>query len=436
MNLLSNDKTTGFWCDPTDLLTPMRFDILFKYIYANCWSKGIEDKWVDDIYSHHLQVWNGLKELNPPKLGTAEYKESFNGVLRSIRDKGFNREITHIPVDHTTGSPLNGSHRIAASIVFNKDVYCQYDDYNTGQLCDYYYLANRTEHVQSGLLQAYADLAALQYVKLKPNTYIVTLFPSAVGYDDQVKQLVRQHAKLVYDKPIYLQNYGPFNFTRLLYDEDASRGNPWLGDWNNLFSGAQSKMSRCFTTEQPVRILLIEAKSFDTVTFLKENIRNFYGLGKHSAHINDTRSETLNIAGYVFNDNSIHFLNNCKPKQMSTFERCFKILSESINSSDFDKEDFCVGDSGPLAAYGLRDCRDLDFLYQGEDINTGSQEVSCHNKEMKYYQHDKNAIIFNPKNHFYYKGIKVASLNVIRSMKENRNEEKDVVDNVLINEIL
>ena len=81
----------------------------------------------------------------------------------------------------------------------------------------------------------------------------------------------------------------------------------------------------------------------------------------------------------------------------------------------------------------------LRFLANGisllEDIDD-LKETNIYNKEMKYYQHDKNAIIFNPKNHFYYKGIKVASLNVIRSMKENRNEEKDVVDNVLINEIL
>ena len=399
-----------FWCNPIELLTPMRFDILFKYVYAYLRERGVEGEWVDDIYGHHLEVWNGLKELNPPKIGLDEYKIKFHEILDSIKENGFDDSVSYVPFDDKYQSPLNGAHRIAAAILFNKEVYCKSDSATTGQLCSYKYLLNRKEHVSSGLSIDYADMAALEYCRLKKNTYIVTLFPSAVGHDDEVRQEILQRSGLIYEKSVDLINHGPFNFTRLLYDEDESRGNPWLGNWHNNFCGARSKMSQCFTTELPLRIFLIEADNIDQTRILKENIRKYYGLGNHSVHINDTHSETLKTAGYMFNKNSIHFLNYCNPIRMIKFESCFQKLCQWIADFHINIKDICVGGSAPLSAYGIRDCRDLDFLCHGDYINTGISDVSCHNEEMKYYMHTKNNIIFNPQYHFYYKGIKFSSL--------------------------
>ena len=61
---------------------------------------------------------------------------------------------------------------------------------------------------------------------------------------------------------------------------------------------------------------------------------------------------------------------------------------------------------------------------------------TLHNDEMKYYQHTKEEIIFNPQNHFYYKGIKFANLGVVKAMKQFRNEEKDIVDVKLIDKAI
>ena len=47
----------------------------------------------------------------------------------------------------------------------------------------------------------------------------------------------------------------------------------------------------------------------------------------------------------------------------------------------------------------------------------------------------KDDIIYNPRFHFYSFGIKFASIDVVKSMKEHRNEEKDKVDVNLINGI-
>ena len=119
-------KLTEFWCDPVDLLTPHRFDILFKYMYIKYLRKGISEKWTDDVYGQHIRVWNGLNELNPTKSGLEEYKVVFHKILESIEKNGFDETLSYIPYHENSRSPLNGSHRISASIFFNKPVYCKY----------------------------------------------------------------------------------------------------------------------------------------------------------------------------------------------------------------------------------------------------------------------------------------------------------------------
>ena len=48
----------------------------------------------------------------------------------------------------------------------------------------------------------------------------------------------------------------------------------------------------------------------------------------------------------------------------------------------------------------------------------------------------KNEIIYNPENYFYFNGFKFISLNILKKMKQNRNEEKDKNDLKLINKLI
>ena len=45
-----------------------------------------------------------------------------------------------------------------------------------------------------------------------------------------------------------------------------------------------------------------------------------------------------------------------------------------------------------------------------------------------HYGKTVDDIVYNPENHFYYLDLKFASIDVVRKMKENRNEEKDRKD--------
>ena len=82
----------------------------------------------------------------------------------------------------------------------------------------------------------------------------------------------------------------------------------------------------------------------------------------------------------------------------------------------------------------------MDFIHHGFDElackKLENPLVDSHNPEMKFHTTKKDEIIFNPSNHFYYRGFKFVSLNILKDMKTNRNEEKDRKDVLLINSIL
>ena len=54
-----------------------------------------------------------------------------------------------------------------------------------------------------------------------------------------------------------------------------------------------------------------------------------------------------------------------------------------------------------------------------------SHQIDCHNDWVHHYRSPKNEIIYNPDLHFYFHGVKFASLDVVRAMKQFRDEEKD-----------
>src|SRR5947209_8792513 len=72
-----------------DLLTPYRFDIPAKLIYARLREKGAQCGWGHHIYDEHIRVWNGYFEEDPPKHGLNDFLSSFHATLDSVKKNGF-----------------------------------------------------------------------------------------------------------------------------------------------------------------------------------------------------------------------------------------------------------------------------------------------------------------------------------------------------------
>ena len=270
---------------------------------------------------------------------------------------------------------------------------------------------------------------ALEFCRIKNNVYTITLFPSHHFSYATLLAMIREKYGIIYRKRITLTNTGMFNYIHNLY-----YGESWIGPKESNYPGVTAKASLCFSLGSTVEVLLVEEDNVEELFKLKQELRSHCGVSNHSVHINDTQEETWRIASSVFNWNSIDCMNKRRFYNTPNFDFYFDSYRNILSQYD-DREDFCVDSSAVLSAYGLRDCRDLDFLHL-RNVEDLALMVECHNSESHHYRVPKNEIIYNPQNHFYFHGVKFASLDVVDDMKKTRGEEKDKKDRVLIQRTL
>jgi hypothetical protein len=425
---LQENKDMRF--NPIDLVSAWRFDIMAKYIYAKHRELGVKNDWAKKIYSEHLHVWGNYKESWPKKDGLEEYLNAFHAILSSIKNEGFSTKYSVVPID-SRKLISNGGHRVAASLLYGKEVVCKYYSQWQAPIATAEFFRKNQKHVKGGLPEKYLDAMALEYAALRSNTFIAHIFPIAAGKDAELKEILDEYGVIVYEKKVFLHHHGPLNFIKLIY-----QGEPWIGNYGNDFAGARrDSKTRFSNAKQPMRVLLFECKSLELVRECKAKIRALFGLGNFSIHINDTHEDTIRLSQVLFNENSIHVLNFAKTAQMKNFEQYFNEYKLWLKSKGFEKENFCVDSSAVLSVYGIRDCRDLDFLHHGSELKnyaTRASNVSSHNESLGHHVYSLDDIIYNPENHFYYGGVKFSALHVVKGMKKKRNEEKDRKDLALI----
>jgi len=401
--------------DPLRILDYTRFDVPAKVIYARHRDWGMRSEWPLRVYDEHIRVFNGYDERDGTgKKGLGMFLKAFDNVIDSIRTRGFDSDTSVIPIT-TQGELLEGAHRLAACLIFEKAISTVKFDFKPW-VYDYRFFLSRGLSIES------ADAIALEFCRLKKNTHLVFLFPSAVDRDDQTLEILRKYCEIVYEKKILLRNDGPLLLMRQIYRDEN-----WLGNYKNSFAGTRLKVRECFKSHEPLRLFVVEADNNDELKKAKQLIRDMYRIGNHSVHITDTYEESLRLAQLLLNSNGIHFLNFARINHFERFEH--NLGSYKKDLSGVEEAWFCVGGSAVMALYGLREARDIDYLHFQEPLpRREGALVNSHNKEAKHYPLTIDDIIFDPKNHFYYDGVKFCSLNVIQQMKKNRGEIKDQQD--------
>ena len=410
--------------DALSLFCPQRFDLTAKYLYGLYREMKVETDWPARLYNEHLRVFNKLDERDGSnKQGGPAFLTAFHETLDSIRDRGLDRAQSLVPVGHHRVI-IDGAHRVAAGLVHGKKIPIVAFDW-AARNYDFEYFRRK------GLGLPWTDAMALEYVRLKPGVYVAAVFPSARGQDEEVRRLIRQCGPLCYARNVELNFQGACNLTRQIY-----AGETWLGDWRDGFAGARRKAERCFQHHGPLRLFVFQAERLADVRELKTAIRNLFNVENHSVHISDTPAQALEMARLLLNANSIHMLNHAQPRLFERFTPHLQEYKSWMSGQNVNPEHFCLDGSAVLSAYGLRDARDLDFLHYGhEGISTGHRKIGSHNSEVHHHVTSRDDIIFNPENHFFYEGVKFASLEIIRKMKTKRGEEKDRQDVALIESI-
>ncbi len=404
--------------EPQQLITGARFDLTAKILYARARQRKWDTDWARRVYASHIHAFSGgtFREGDGRKQNLQDYLDTFDELLDSIGTAGFDPDQTLVPIGRRHVL-IDGAHRAAACWIHRKPLGVVRFDHP----------ANRYDHAyfhRRGLGQAFADAMALEYCRLCPSTYVVTVFPSAQGRHEDIQNVLRHHGDIVYEKTVELNERGALGLIRQMYARE-----PWLGNWNNQFAGAQFKARACFARPGPVRVFLFQTERIEKAKAAKAEIRKMFGIENHSVHINDPHAETRLLAGLFFNDNSLHFLNHAHPCFFARFERHFELYRSWQQRLGIDPDDCCVDGSAVLALYGIRDAQDLDVLHLGDlDFSPVRPLVNSHNPDAHHHATTRDDILFNPENHFYYLGHKFASLETIRRLKLKRAEGKDRAD--------
>lgn len=400
-----------------ELLTPARLDVMAKYIYAVHRKSGSDSSWGAHVYREHLRVWNEFVEGDTSgKTSFDAYRRSFDDLLAGMARLGFDPNLGLIPVG-SEGTIIDGAHRLAAALAYD----CSVDIVKFGFLpprYDYAYFRER------GLAGEILDDMALQYCALDSRVRVAVVFPVAKGKDEQVSRILEESRSVVYTKLVSFSKSGRMNLIRLLY-----RNEPWVGDGVKLTSGLMHHVESRFIGVEPVRFVFMVGEDDLSNRDAKERVRGLFNLGNDPIHISDTYDQTMSIAESILNANSIHFLNNAKAASFKSFSSLLMSFQDWLDDADLERCRFCVDGSAVLAAYGLRDANDLDYLYLGEQEPTSPDPlIACHNSESAHYRVGLDELILNPRNHFYFYGLKFVALHRIKEMKVHRAEPKDVGD--------
>ena len=382
--------------NPTDLLTHKRFDVVVKYLYA----ANLSSEFYKNAYKEHLKIWNGFHERNPKKNGFEEFDNAFKSIINNTVDEP-------VPVN-PDGHIANGAHRLAAALYHQRPINTRNTNSNENYPIEADYKVFHKKGLQNHILQR----TALEYAKLKSNTHVICLFPIAHTRMEEVMNIIEKHSNIFYKSSEVLNATGQLGLVKEIYLSDG---------WANE-KGIRKKCKQCFRGMSKVTFVLIDAKNLETVKEMKKEIRALFKVGNHSVHINDYHIDTIRIAKTVFNDNSIHFLNNRKDVLFPNYK---KLMSDTKS----DDNTIMTG-STVLSLYGLRDCKDIDLIY------FNNPPVDSHNQYVgTLYKLTIDEIFNNPMYHLYYNGFKYVSLDVIKNMKAIRNEPKDVIDVKLAEEI-
>ncbi len=418
---------SGFWINPIELLTFDRFDVMAKYIYAKYKLNHYVTNWHVGLYKSHLEKWIQFYNTEPLKIGFQDFQAAFNILISSLYNRNFDENFP-IPINNL-GLACDGSHRTGACLALGDKipakVKVQEGQGSPGMSAavfrDKYHLEEK-----------YLDHMAYEYAKLKKNTFMVCLFPSGYEHLEKSEEILKKYGIIVHYKDIWLNDSGCLEFVRLAYT-----GEWWTGSYVDNFKHSRSKASLCFPMElrkkYPVRVYLYESSDERVVRKAKAEIRDLCQKGNESIHINDTHQQTKIIAASVFNQNSLDFLNKKNLNLHKRFDFLLEKFKDFIEEYKIDPETICIDTGAVLAAYGLRECDDLDVLHK-HPLPTvfADYEIDSHNSHVHHHSKQLDEILFNPECYFYYQGIKFVKLELVEKMKADRGSEKDWRDIRLI----
>ena len=191
---------------------------------------------------------------------------------------------------------------------------------------------------------------------------------------------------------------------------------------------AETLRKICSERMMPRNTLLHEAWNF------KINIYNINEFGsKNSSTIEDANKYVVNM---IFNENSIHMLNNGNPFKYKSYLKKLEIYEENIRKKGYRLEDFVIDSSGILGLYGVRKPTDINYLSTAVVAKEANYKfIRSHMHVINTYEKMAEQIVMSPENYLYFENIKFTSADATRIACENRKELSKRIDGIFLSYI-
>ena len=429
-NVINENNARLLTIPAETLLSANRFDIALKVHYGRLRSLGMGKAWREKVYEEQaLRITGPSNKIKEYDGSGKENLKDFLYAYHSLLDATDTNTLPAIPIS-SNWIPLDGAHRIATSILKEAPVKTVQFDNEFNIISNFaFYSTHKNGHgpCSSDVL----DEGLIEYCRVKRTAAIALIFP-CVGNAQQAIKKLEQIADIVHLRKVFMSLEAGSVLLRQVY-----MGHEWT-KWSTQQSGFNHKVKSCFPFSGKVRVVLLDNFAPEQLRDTKEKIRQLYDLGKHSIHITDSTQETLITAKALFNKNSVNLLENSKSKYIESFHDQLSAFREWLTDAGLDSELVCIDSGSVLASFGLREIRDIDFLYHGDESTlppcpTG---IACHNETETLYGKKVNEIVADPNNHYWYMGLKFCTPELVKSMKMSRGETKDKIDINLLNQVI
>jgi len=417
--------------DARNFLSSNRIDVVAKIIYCEYFLNITPTKFNRMFYYIHLKKWKNFKGKDSFKKNFHDYENEFKKIILSIKKNGFDTEKSIIPIDKTN-KIIDGSHRLAASIVLDKKINISKFLVNSPSVTIDRFI-NKFNFKNANLI----DYLISNFIKYNQNLRIFTLFPVRdKKFDEKTFSIIENYGDIIIRKKFNVSTIlNGFNICRTLY-----RGAEWIGNIDNKYKGALWKAKNCFNnTDGIIELILFNPSKEEYGTpknlkKIKEVIRKLYNIHYHSIHSSDNQFETINYSKIFFHPNTQLF----SQKRKNYFSGNFEKFLENLDLDNLDCSKFVFSGSTVMAALGLRDPKDIDAFHSKN--YTLPKLVSSHNSQIKFLNIQIDEIIFDPRNFFFYMGFKFLNPELLLILKKNRNKYnanlKDLKDIEILQDFL
>lgn len=428
---------------PEGLFTFERLDLVVKYKFAEMFHRGVHDPFVKTLYTKHILERVGDKiaagKFPDGKKTVEEYVKTFKDLYLNIKTNGYHPD-SFIRIAESNGSlyPTEGAHRTSICRLLGLEI--------PAKLTDRKHLHWGIDSFKKPLISdKELNFILYNYFFLKDTARVFVVFPPAVGYADQIKEKINSQYKIKHELNLHLDEDCQLkNLLREMYSNDRvdvyKRDNCSILKKYNIIKEGKS---------HHFLILFAEANTTEKKQDVKKEIREELS-GSVSVkdfitiHASDSIEEKNSLLNVFLNQNTLFHIRTIN-EGSELVDSLLKDYLLTLNKYNI-KDSIVVG-STPLDLFGLRKTTDIDFCLseqerkeKGFDRNPKKLGVSTDivSQKPNYLRGEISdyALMTNPNYYFVYRGLKFATLEVMKKVKSILNRKKDVKDCLLIDDFI